>query len=332
MAFYYRGISYTDYPEPVNYYCRVRRGDANGNLKNTMTSKINTAALFGHPDQARVQRQMAVVADWLRAAGIRVLVTQASERVVAERLPADALAREADLFIAVGGDGTMLYAARIAVGHDIPLLGINLGRLGFLTDILPAEVEMSLQAVLDRRALTESRMLLEVSLRDGERELSSGLAMNDVVLGRRETGRMIDFETRINGVFVNDHAGDGLIAATPTGSTAYALSCGGPIMQPGLRAIALVPVCPHTLSDRPIVLPGDSVIEVRRTERSHTPAEISLDGQLLGPLPAGQTLRITASDKQLTLIHPPGYDYFELLRSKLNWGASSRRRPAEDQE
>ena len=149
--------------------------------------------------------------------------------------------------------------------------------------------------------------------------------MNDIVLGRCETGRMIDFETRVNGVFVNDHAGDGLIAATPTGSTAYALSCGGPIIQPGLDAVVLVPVCPHTLSDRPIVLPATSVIDVERTQRASTEAEISVDGQFLAPLPAGHRLQISAASERLTLIHPPGYDYFELLRSKLNWGASSRR-------
>ena len=324
--------SYTDNDAAVNLTRIVTRPPIGDSVQLSMTEEISTAALFGHPDEPAVQRQMAIVADWLKQAGLRVLVAQASERVSAERVAAEALSGEADLFIAIGGDGTMLYAARLAVGHDIPLLGINLGRLGFLTDVSPDEVESALQAVLEQRALTESRMLLDVVVRDGERVVKRGLAMNDVVLGRRETGRMIDFETRINGVFVNDHAGDGLIAATPTGSTAYALSCGGPIMQPGLRAIALVPICPHTLSDRPIVLPGDSVIDVRRTERSHTPAEISVDGQFLAALPEGQTLTISASAKQLTLIHPPGYDYFELLRSKLNWGANSRRRPVKDRD
>lgn len=292
-----------------------------------MNHKIETAALFGSPEQASVQARMSGVADWLTRAGIRVIVAEASDAVAAERVPEPTLADEADLFIAVGGDGTMLYAARLAVGRGIPLLGINLGRLGFLTDVSPDEIERSLQAVLERRALSETRLLLAASVTHADgADPATGLALNDVVLGRREPGRMIDFETRVNGVFVNNHAGDGLIAATPTGSTAYALSCGGPIMQPGLDAITLVPICPHTLSDRPIVLPADSVIEVRRTERSQTPAEISVDGQFLAGLTEGQTLTIRASDQRLTLIHPPGYDYFELLRSKLNWGADSRRR------
>ncbi|MEL6949501.1 MAG: NAD(+) kinase [Pseudomonadota bacterium] len=291
-----------------------------------MHQSIETAALFGHPELEAVQSRMRQVADWLTRAGVRVIVAEAGEGVGAERVPEAELADEADLFIAVGGDGTMLYAARLAVGHGIPLLGINLGRLGFLTDVSPDEIERSLQAVLDRRALTETRLLLEATVTRPDSEPSSGLALNDVVLGRREPGRMIDFETRVNGVFVNDHAGDGLIAATPTGSTAYALSCGGPIMQPQLDAITLVPICPHTLSDRPVVLPADSVIEVRRTERSQTHAEISLDGQFLAALTDADTLTIRASQHRLTLIHPPGYDYFELLRSKLNWGANSRRR------
>lgn len=295
-----------------------------------MATTIRTAALFGHPHQARVQTQMARVARWLSDAGVRVLVAQASAEVAAERVDETLLADQSDLFIAIGGDGTMLYAARMAVGHDIPLLGINLGRLGFLTDVSPDETEDSLHAVLNDRALTETRLLLDTAVQRDGITMASGLAMNDVVLGRRETGRMIDFETRVNDTFVNNHAGDGLIAATPTGSTAYALSCGGPIIQPGLNAIALVPVCPHTLSDRPIVLPSDAVIEVRRTSRYRTQAEISLDGQFLAPLGEQDRLIIKASEQRLTLIHPPGYDYFELLRSKLNWGASRRQSVTEE--
>ncbi|MEL6870416.1 MAG: NAD(+)/NADH kinase [Pseudomonadota bacterium] len=284
------------------------------------------AALFGQPDHAVVQQQMQRVARWLADAGLRVLVAHASEAVVAERVDEAQLAELADLFIAIGGDGTMLYAARVAVGRDIPLLGINLGRLGFLTDISPDEVDDSLTAVLNDEALSETRLLLEATVSRGDERVATALAMNDVVLGRRDPGRMIDFETRVNGTFVNNHAGDGLIAATATGSTAYALSCGGPIMQPGVSAIALVPVCPHTLSDRPVVLPATVHIEVRRTERSQTPAEISVDGQFLATLEGGDTLTIKAAEQRLKLIHPPGYDYFELLRSKLNWGADSRRR------
>lgn len=290
-----------------------------------MTSAIRTAALFGQPGQAIVREQMERAARLLRGAGVRVVAAATHPGIGAELIDEAALADAADLFVAVGGDGTMLYAARMAVGHDIPLLGINLGRLGFLTDVSPDELERSLTAVLQQQALRETRLLLRAEVYQGTTLTASALAMNDVVLGRCDTGRMIDFETRVNDVFVNTHAGDGLIAATPTGSTAYALSCGGPIIQPGLDAIALVPVCPHTLSDRPVVLPDSAVIEVRRTARFSTQAEISVDGQFLAALGAGDRLTIAAASQRLTLIHPPGYDYFELLRSKLNWGVNSRR-------
>lgn len=297
-----------------------------------MSQAIKTAALLGQPNDERVQQQMQAVAAYLSAAGVRVIVADAADAVDAERMAESALADHADLFVAIGGDGTMLYAARLVVGRDTPLLGINLGRLGFLTDVSPDEMQSSIDAVLNNQALRESRLLLKAEVWRGNKIYASGLAMNDVVLGRRETGRMLDFETRIDGAFVNDHAGDGLIVTTPTGSTAYALSCGGPIIQPGLDTIALIPICPHTLSDRPIVISASSQIDVMRTERTHAEAEISVDGQFLANLDDGECLRITGSKRRITLIHPPGYDYFELLRSKLNWGKDSRRRKTRDEE
>ncbi|MEL7312266.1 MAG: NAD(+)/NADH kinase [Pseudomonadota bacterium] len=287
---------------------------------------IKTAALFGQPTDPRVREQARQVAAWLEAAGVRTLISEPTEGVPAELVDRKTLVATSDLFIAIGGDGTLLYAARIAIGHDIPVLGINLGRLGFLTDISPDEMESSLASVLADEAIKETRMLLIAEVWRNDRKISESLAVNDVVVGRRDTGRMIDFETRVDGVFLNDHAGDGLILCTPTGSTAYALSCGGPILQPTLEAIALVPVCPHTLSDRPIVLPAEAEIGVRRTERYQTAAEISVDGQLLGELQADDSLIVRRAAQQLHLLHPPGYDYAELLRSKLNWGADSRRR------
>jgi len=150
--------------------------------------------------------------------------------------------------------------------------------------------------------------------------------LNDIVLQRRETGRMVDFETRIAGRFVNTHAGDGLIVATPTGSTAYALSCGCPIIEPLLDAVVIVPICPHTLSDRPIVIPADLDIEVKLLHRDNTKAEVSVDGHSLGELDPDDSLLISKSANRITLIHPPGYDYYEILRSKLHWGRDSRTR------
>ncbi|MEO1581907.1 MAG: NAD(+) kinase [Pseudomonadota bacterium] len=291
---------------------------------------IKTAALFGHPKDPRVQEQAREVADFLKDAGVDPLLGEPIAGVAAEVVPRVALVDRADLFIAIGGDGTLLYAARIAIGYEIPVLGINLGRLGFLTDISPDEMSRSLAAVLANEAIEESRLLLEAEVFRNGHKIAKALAVNDVVVGRRDTGRMIDFETRVDDRFLNDHAGDGLILATPTGSTAYALSCGGPILQPGIEAIALVPVCPHTLSDRPIVLPASVEISVRRTERFQTKAEISVDGQLLRELQDNDSLIVRRANQQLRLLHPPGYDHAELLRSKLNWGADSRRRRERD--
>ena len=151
-------------------------------------------------------------------------------------------------------------------------------------------------------------------------------ALNDIVLQWRETGRMVDFETRVAGGHVNTRAGDGLIVATPTGSTAYSLSCGGPIVQPGLRAVVMVPICPHTLTDRPIVMPCDEPIDVRMLERDDIKAEVTADGRAIGAIHAADRLRISESTTPVTLIHPPGYDYYEILRSKLYWGRDLRAR------
>ncbi|MEM8984801.1 MAG: NAD(+) kinase [Pseudomonadota bacterium] len=241
-----------------------------------------------------------------------------------EHKPLESLAGNVDLLVAIGGDGTLLSAAAHAVRANKPLLGINRGRLGFLTDVSPNELDSKLAAMLDGDFSESRRALLNARIMTANGRELAATALNDVVLTRQQPGRMIDFATYVDGHFVNAHAGDGLIAATPTGSTAYALSCGGPIMQPELDAIALVPICPHTLSDRPIVLPGSAEIRVVAQARSGSPGEVNCDGQILGTLDSGDELIIAVSERKLTLIHPPKYDYFELLRSKLNWGRSER--------
>lgn len=168
--------------------------------------------------------------------------------------------------------------------------------------------------------------MLEAVIDNGQTSPLRALALNDVVLQKRDTGRMLDFENWIDGVYVNTHGGDGLVIATPTGSTAYALSGGGPIIHPNLDAIALVPICPHTLSDRPIVVRSDASIEVRVLPRPETRAEVACDGVPLGELGPGQRLSVAAANERVVLIHPRGYDYFRLLRSKLHWGRGSQSR------
>jgi len=268
---------------------------------------------------------MIRLAEYLANAGITVLANAATADALSARAVADnALSSDADLIIAIGGDGTMLHAAGLAAGGDVPLLGINRGRLGFLADVSPVDMLESLGQVLAGNYTSESRLQLQAKITAADGSQKTALALNDVVLQRRETGRMLDFETRIAKKYVNTHMGDGLIAATPTGSTAYALSCGGPIIQPRLDAIVVVPICPHTLSDRPIVIPADQEIEVKLLPREDTKAEISVDGHTLGEFGPDDKLVIGEAEHRITLIHPPGYDFYEILRSKLHWGRNVR--------
>jgi NAD+ kinase len=246
------------------------------------------------------------------------------------RVEEAALADNAELIIAVGGDGTMLYAGRLSSDKGVPLLGINRGRLGFLADITPDEMLTSVDHILKGDYTRDSRLQLRATLCRANGDDTSGLALNDVVLQRGETGRMVDFETRVGDHYVNTHAGDGLIVATPTGSTAYALSCGGPILEPQLDAMVIVPVCPHTLTDRPIVIPAQQSVDVRLLNHDDIKAEITVDGRSIGEIRPDDRLTISAAEKRITLIHPPGYDFYGILRSKLFWGRDSRKRDSRE--
>ena len=236
------------------------------------------------------------------------------------RIPEDRIADEADLVIAIGGDGTLLYAARLVADRGVPLIGINRGRLGFLTDVLPKDMLASVDAALDGRCARDDRSLLEARLIAADGSVKTALALNDVVLQKWETGRMLDFETWIDGEYVNSHGGDGLVVASATGSTAYALSCGGPIVSPHLDVLVLAPICPHTLSDRPIVVSGRSVIAIQLIDRPDARAQVTCDGVSLGELSLGDRLEVHPSAQKITLLHPQEFEYYRLLRSKLHWG------------
>jgi len=297
-----------------------------------MAAKFNKVAILGRHEDPRVAEPITTLAEYLDQAGVEVLTAEdMSLAFEARRLPEPELADTADLIIAIGGDGAMLYAGQLARRGDIPLLGINRGRLGFLADVTPEEMLDSVGHVLAGEFTTDKRLVLEARLERPDADDTTALALNDVVLQRRETGRMLDFVTRMDGRYVNTHAGDGLVIATPTGSTAYSLSCGGPIIEPRLDAVVVVPVAPHTLSDRPIVLPANLGIELRLLERENTRAEIMADGHSMGEIRPQDKLLVGASETRLTLLHPPGYDFFGILRSKLHWGHDSRKRdlPAE---
>ena len=292
-----------------------------------MNTQFPNIAIVGRHEDPRVAEPMQVLARHLTKAGIRVLAAESMTiDLQATRMDESELCDNADLVIAIGGDGTMLYASRLARESGTAILGINRGRLGFLADVTPDEMIASIDQVLDGNYSRDSRLLLEARLISQSGAQSSAFALNDVVLKRRETGRMVDFLTRIDGNYVNTHSGDGLIVATPTGSTAYSLSCGGPIISPQLDAVVVVPVCPHTLTDRPLVIPADQAIEVTLLERDETKASITVDGHAVGEIRPDDKLTISAAAKRVTLIHPPGFDFYGILRSKLFWGRDNRQR------
>jgi NAD+ kinase len=293
-----------------------------------MPREFKTVGLWGRLNERAVAEPALQVLKHLQKRGIKVFVAAESDGnaafAEASRLPQSDLASAVDVVIAVGGDGTLLHAARHVAGRKVPLLGINRGRLGFLTDISPEHMLQSIDAILAGDHLAEQRAMLAAKLAGQSSEAL--FALNDIVLQKGETGRMLDFTTVVDGVYVNTHRGDGLIVATPTGSTAYALSCGGPIIQPNVNALVMVPICPHTLSDRPIVLPSSSTVHVSLERDTQGPAHVVCDGEALARVSAGQTLTIGLATQTVTLLHPRDYNYYELLRSKLNWGRANRDR------
>jgi NAD+ kinase len=295
-----------------------------------MPREFKTVGLWGRLGERAVAEPALQVLKHLKKRGISVFASVESDGNdafgEATRVAERDLVPAVDLVVAVGGDGTLLHAARHVAGRDVPLLGVNRGRLGFLTDISPEHMLQAIDAILAGDYLSERRSMLAAKLADRP-DTEALFAVNDVVLQKGETGRMLDFTTVVDGVYVNTHRGDGLIVATPTGSTAYALSCGGPIIQPNVNALVMVPICPHTLSDRPLVLPSTSTVRVSLERDTHGPAHVVCDGEALAKLGAGETVTISLATQTVTLLHPRDYNYYELLRSKLNWGRANRDRP-----
>ncbi len=293
-----------------------------------MSQTFATVSLLGRHDDPRVTEPLIALGDFLHTRGITALAqaTDTDLGPTVETGPLQSIVQRADLLMAVGGDGTMLHAAGLAAEHDAPILGINRGRLGFLADIGADDMLERVADVLDGKFTTEKRVMLEACI-EGREEICYGL--NDIVLQKWDVGRMLEFETWVDGTYVNTHGGDGLIVATPTGSTAYALSCGGPILSPSLEALALVPICPHTLSDRPIVVPKAAQIEIRLGHRADTRAQVTCDGATLAEIHPGERLTVKVSKRHVTLLHPHNYDYYKTLRLKLRWGRGREARPGE---
>jgi NAD+ kinase len=290
-----------------------------------MAFPVRSCALVGRFGDPRVAETAATLLPYLAGRGVQVLVSDeaAPTAGAAARVPERQLGERADLMIAIGGDGTLLYAARLVARHGVPLLGVNRGRLGFLTDVMPQDLLPSVDAALAGKLEADERPMLAAQLRCADGRLAQSLALNDVVMQKHDTGRTLDFETRIDAQFVNTHDGDGIIVASATGSTAYALSCGGPILAPHLEALVIAPICAHTLSDRPLVVSSRSVVEVALLERADTRAHVTCDGTVLGDFLPGDRLEVRGAAERVTLLHPPGRDYYKLLRSKLHWGQGS---------
>jgi NAD+ kinase len=288
----------------------------------TASNPFKIIALVGPLADPNVVATLVTLAKYLLQRGLKVLVEPAAIALVQGVTSASEpdIITQADLVITIGGDGTMLRAARLLSGSGVPVLGVNRGRLGFLADISPKDMEQRIDEVLAGEYVRASRSLLQVTLIPAHGAPIERLALNDCVLQKFETGRMLDYETWVDGRYVNTHGGDGVIVATATGSTAYALSCGGPIIHPGLDAMVIAPICPHTLSDRPIVLSATSTVEIRRVQDRGTKAQVTCDGDMLGDLNFNDRLVIGPAHARVNLLHPHEHDYYRILRSKLHWG------------
>lgn len=292
-----------------------------------MSKSFTKIGLIGRQGMTDVSDTLITVLDYLQAQHFKVLVEEETIKSLKGR-QCDYFSREdlrgkVDLLIVVGGDGSLINAAHSAVPYDIPVLGINRGRLGFLTDIRPQDLKEKVSEVLAGNYQEEKRFLLNATVAVQKKEVQTGIALNEVVLTLGKEARMIEFSITIDGQFVCVQQADGLIISTPTGSTAYALSGGGPILHPQLDAIALVPMFPHTLSARPIVVSAESHIVIHVDTNRQSSPSLTCDGQARMSVPIGANISIRKNSKRLRLIHPLDYNYFETLRTKLHWNKNN---------
>jgi NAD+ kinase len=286
-----------------------------------MLPAFKTVAVVGKSDAASLPDVLDQLVGLLRKRGLSIVMDPLTAG--ASRTRPDAivdlidLPGRADLTVVVGGDGTLIACARLMAERGVPLVGINLGRLGFLTDIPADSLESAVESVLDGDFIPEQRTVLSGAVRRGSQTLFTTLAMNDVVVSRGAMGSMIELAVTVDGEFIYTLRADGLIVATPTGSTAYALSAGGPILHPALQAIALVPISPHTLSNRPVAIRSTSKVEITLVRGVDSRA--NFDVQAFWRLEPGDVVSVSAAAKPATLLHPKGYRYFSMLRQKLRW-------------
>jgi NAD+ kinase len=292
---------------------------------------LRTIALIGKYRSREILESLFLLAKNLHDRGVEVLVEETTASLsgtetdprVWERCGYAEIGARADAAIVLGGDGTMLNAARNLARHGVPLVGVNQGRLGFMTDVAQADMLTCADDLLAGRFTAESRMLLSGEIvRDG-RTIAANVALNEVVVDKGAMGRLIDFDLYVDGEFLYNLRSDGVIVSTPTGSTAYSLSANGPILHPRINGIALVPLCPHSLTNRPVLVGDHSAIEIRIARADDSRAHF--DGQVTFDMKPGDAMRLRRSEDSARFLHPPGYSYFAMLRQKLHWS----RPPAE---
>lgn len=288
-----------------------------------MTTQFKTIGIFGRVKNPGVRETLKTLIHYLNELSQPVFVESETAEPLYDSslktLSRDEMGKKCDLLIVVGGDGSLLHATHTIFDHDIPVIGINRGSLGFLTDIHPTELS-KIKAILSGEYTIEERFLLKASVSFHNKTTGKDNALNEVAIIPDAIPHMIEFEIYIDDQFVCSQNSDGLIIATPTGSTAYALSGGGPILHPQLDAIVLVPMFPHSLNSRPIVIKGDCHIDIVITPNNTTSPRLSCDGREFVQTPPGSRVTIQKNEQKLKLIHPLDYNYYEALRSKLHWG------------
>lgn len=289
--------------------------------------EIRRVGVLVKPHHPEAVRSVCRLLSYFAARGVALVTTPRAERAEIERetgcaleeLDESQLAASVDLIVVLGGDGTMISTARLLDNRSVPVLGINYGRLGYLTEVRVEEMTDALDAILAGGYRIDARVMLAAEVWRGDEKLLRNRVLNDVVVSKSALARIIEIETKIDGQFVNLFRADGLIVSTPTGSTAYNLSAGGPIVYPSMNAVVITPICPHTLSNRPLVVPDTAEIEViLRTPREEV--ALTLDGQVGLPLEAGDRIKIVKSRTTFNLVQPLTRNYFEVLRGKLKWG------------
>ncbi len=290
-----------------------------------MITKFKTIGIIGKFAATSVEETLCSLGNFLLKQGADVYLDETTAEVwpghPLKAASRDEMGQKCDLVIVVGGDGTFLGVARSLAEYDnVALLGLNLGHLGFLTDISPDEMETRLTEILRGKYIEEDRFLLNAKVLRNDEVISNNDAFNDVVVHKADVARMIEIDVYVNETQITTLHSDGLIISTPTGSTAYALSGGGPLVEPELNAIILVPICPHTMSHRPIVIDGNSVVDVVIKGESTGQAQLTCDGQLGTTLKYGDRLIVSKKPHIVRMIHPTDHNHFQILRNKLGWG------------